>query len=170
MKRYILVLFFSINMLGLQTGSASRNMSVYEQSGPYVLSIDKPQTEWTRTLAAVRQFIWIKFIKHQHASAKVTFINIEGQSNILEFFVEPGEKDNWIVSVDQSSESGNRLNGTYKVIRSTCQSSLLNWISSGPREQTDSEASVPASNEDKRFFENHKLQLVSEDKKILIEF
>src|SRR5438874_956072 len=167
MKVNIIICFIVATVLGPQSVTIPRIMDKYQQSGPYVLNIDKPQTEWVQTLAMARRFIWAGFLKHQRTFTKITFISLEGRPNVFEFFVEPDGRDNWTVSIERTSESGNWLNGTNRITKSKDQASLLNWISAPPREQTDQPERTPDPDQAKKFFESHKLQFVSDDKKIL---
>src|SRR5438477_6574815 len=97
-------------------------MDNYEQIGPYILSIDKSQDIWRGTLGTSRQFIWTRYMKHQRAFVKITFVNIEGQANALEFFIQPDDRGSWRVSIEETSETGYRVNGTYKITKSEYQS------------------------------------------------
>jgi hypothetical protein len=74
-----------------------RDLTRYESIGPYKIR-HYDETRKSKQ-ATMRSFLWRHWRAHKLAMASVTYLNTEGDSRKITYFVEPNESGRWLVTI-----------------------------------------------------------------------
>jgi len=75
-----------------------RDLKMYDKAGPYVFEFRRGEVN-PKIAAAMREFLWSHWIRHQRGYASSTQSSIEGEASTAWYYVEPDEKGVWRISV-----------------------------------------------------------------------
>ena len=82
---------------------ARRDLSAYDQAGPYELNNDIHPRNSDLILGEIRGFLWEHWKQRRLGVVKATFFSIEGDQTSSSFFVEPDSKGSWSIKVESLS-------------------------------------------------------------------
>lgn len=81
-------------------GRVSRNLSMYDIAGPYILK-DTPNRDAREMIEAeIREFIWSHWRERKLGRFTATFYNVEGERSNHQVFVEPARDGRWGVLIN----------------------------------------------------------------------
>lgn len=99
-----LILQSSLAVQGKSSGQRSRrNLSAYDQAGPYEINNDLHPHDADKILGEIRGFLWEHWKERRLGLVKATFFSIEGDHTSSRFSVEPDAKGNWRITVESES-------------------------------------------------------------------
>src|SRR4029078_502470 len=80
-----------------------RDLSTYDQAGPYELNNDLHPHDADKILGEIRGFLWEHWKERRPGVVNDTFFSIEGDQPTSSFLVEPDAKSSWRISVESVS-------------------------------------------------------------------
>ncbi len=79
-----------------------RDLTAYDRAGPYTVDYEPPYNA-DKYLGEIRGFLWEHWKERRRGQVIATFFSIEGDTTSSNFFVEPGAKGCWRITIESET-------------------------------------------------------------------